>query len=168
MSYVQFGELSCRRMFLVLVVLICLIYIWVVFFTVGRTQKSIASSRYECLFRQSLEMRTVSMFTLGWFLQCIEDLKNNHKNTITALIWKVLDESILAYYHPATKNSGLSNIYCIERKPGAIGTESKSVLFVKIVIILCLDIQRGKFKDVPLSRSDLYDTTTWSLWLTSI
>ena len=62
---------------------------------------------------------------------------------------------------PKTTNTGgMSNISFIENKLQKLGKEGKSIQFYKIVIIICIDIQRVKFNEVHLSYIALNTTTS--------
>ena len=48
-----------------------------------------------------------------WEIQSVEDLNDNHKKTIEALIKKLLNNQLWGYLPQTTKTGGMSNIYLI-------------------------------------------------------
>ena len=102
------------------------------------------------------------------FVQAVEDFNENRRKTVAASLWKVFDESMSAWCPQTTKTGGLPNISFVERKPEPLGTEFKNVCCGITGIMLGLEIQRGKYNEVPLTHSDLNATNAVSLRLAQL
>ena len=105
-----------------------------------------------------------------WFplIQAVEEFNANRKKIVAASLWKVFDEQMSAWCPQTTKTGGLLNISFVERKPEPLGTNFKCVCCAITGLLLGLEIQRGKFNEVPLWYDDLNTTTAVSARLADL